>query len=388
MSYRKIPYAKHPFRGNVGPEDEQDGIGRRANVSCLGCGEPLAHRRPSRDGSRSAHYAHLPDSQADIARCFESAIHARVKDLLASITGTMWLPDWHGTAVSFSPIHGQTEVSVATPRGTNRHADVVLTNELGQRLVVEVWYRHRMEVDAIDDYRAARLPVLELRISDDDIELSRRSLKNHLRTDAQWLVRPFEPFACEEPPRSDVESYLVMRSREFQSRGLDGKWERHKGGLIARIIESGWEEAPEVTYQIEKEGEWLLEWENYWRGYPHEFLDRAAQLFKDVETCLGASGSHPVTSMDQHYSQGDSSWSSTTAVPGIRINAWRRLGPEWHYRLGPIESSFPFEIPFYTVRGIRQYNRHYKACADAERWGRVFQEVQKRWTGRHHGFWK
>ena len=232
------------------------------------------------------------------------------------------------------------------------------------------------------------MPVLELRISDDDIELSRRSLKNHLRTDAQWLVRPFEPFACEEPPRSDVESYLVMRSREFQSRGLDGKWERHKGGLIARIIESGWEEAPGVTYQIEKEGEWLLEWENYWRGYPHEFLDRAAQLFKDVETCLGASGSHPVTSMDQHYSQGDSSWSSTTAVPGIRINAWRRLGPEWHYRLGPIESSFPFEIPFYTVRGIRQYNRHYKACADAERWGRVFQEVQKRWTGRHHGFWK
>ena len=212
MSYRKIPYAKHPTRGNIGPEDEQDGIGRRANVSCIGCGERLAHRRPSRDGRRSAHYAHLPDSQANIARCFESAVHARVKDRLAAITGTVRSPDRHGTAISFSPTHGDTEVSVATPRGTNRHADVVLTNKLGQRLAAEVWYRHRTEVDAIEDHRAALLPALELRISDDDIDLSGRGLKDQLQADAQWLVRPFQPFACEEAPRSDVESYLVMRA--------------------------------------------------------------------------------------------------------------------------------------------------------------------------------
>ena len=111
-------------------------------------------------------------------------------------------------------------------------------------------------------------------------------------------------------------------------------------------------------------------------------------LFKDVEMCLGASRPHPTTSMDQHYSQGDSSWSSTTAVPGIRITAWRRLGTEWDYRLGPIESSYPLEIPFYSVRGIQTYNRHYKALADAERWARVFQEVQKRWKGRHREVWK
>ena len=257
MSYRKIPYAKHTTRGNIGPGDEQDGIGRRANVVCLGCGERLAHRRPTRDGRRSAHYAHLPDSQANIARCFESAVHARVKDQRASITGTVRLPDWHGTAISFSPTHGDTEVSVATPRGTNRHADAVLTNELHQRLAVEVWYRHRTEVDAIEDYRAARLPVLELRIFDDDIDLSGRGLKDHLKTDAQWLVRRFEPFACEEPPRSDVDSHLVMRGRGVQ--GRDGRWERRSGDLIARIIESGWEETPEVTYQIEKERDSVLE---------------------------------------------------------------------------------------------------------------------------------
>ena len=184
MSYRKIPYAKHPTRGNIGPEAEQDGVGLEANVSCLGCDEPLVHRRPSRDVRRSAHYAHLPDSQADIARCFESAVHARTKDQLASIRGIVRLPDWYGTAIRFSTAHGQTEVSVPTPRGTYRHVDVLLSNEQGQRLAVEVWYRHRTEDDAIDDYRAARLPVLELRISDGGIYGSGLDLKDLLQAHA------------------------------------------------------------------------------------------------------------------------------------------------------------------------------------------------------------
>ena len=223
MSFRRIPYAKHPTRGNIGPEAEQDGVGRKANVSCLGCDESLVHRRPSRDGGRCAHYAHLPDNQADIASCCESAVHARTKDQLASIRGIVRLPDWYGTAIRFSPTHGQAEVSVPTPRGTHRHVDVLLSNEQGQPLAVEVWYRHRTEDDAIDDYRAARLPVLELRISDDDIYGSSLDLKDLLQTDARWLVEPFEPFVCEDPPMFEVESYLVMRSRGFQRRGLDGR---------------------------------------------------------------------------------------------------------------------------------------------------------------------
>ena len=89
--------------------------------------------------------------------------------MLASTTGTTWLPDWYGTAISFSPTHGQTEVSVPTPRGTYRHADVLLSNEQGQRLAVEVWFKHRTDDDAIDDCRVARLPALELRISDGGI---------------------------------------------------------------------------------------------------------------------------------------------------------------------------------------------------------------------------
>ena len=51
----------------------------------------------------------------------------------------------------------------------------------------------------------------------------------------------------------------VEDARGFQRRGLNGRWEHHKGDLIARIIEAGWVEAQEVTYQIEKEGEWVLE---------------------------------------------------------------------------------------------------------------------------------
>ena len=304
MSYRQIPYAKHATRGNIGPEDEQDGIGRRANVSCLGCDEPLAHRRRSWDGRRSAHYAHLPASQADIAKCFESAVHAKTKDQLASIRETVKLPDWYGTPINFSPTHGQTEVSVPTPRGTSRHADVVLTNEQGQRLAVEVWYRHRTEVEAVDDYRAARLPILELRISDSDLYGSSRNLKEGLRADARWLVQPFEPFSCDDPPKSEVESYLKMRSRGFQRRHFARAWEHRRGDLMARIMEDSWEDTPAVTYQIENEGEWVLEWENHWRLYPHEFLDRAALLFKDVEANLNATRPHTTASADQHYRRG------------------------------------------------------------------------------------
>ena len=220
MSDRKIPYAKHPPRGNIGPEAKQDGIGRKANVSCIGCDEPLEHRRTSWDGKRRAHYAHQRDSQADIVRCFESAVHARTKDLLAAISGAVRLPSWCGTITTFSPAYGETEVSVATPRGTSRQADVVFTNDLGQRLAVEVWYRHRTETDAVDDCRMAQLPVLELRIADDDLDISGHDLKDRLQTDGRWLVEPFEPFACDEPPSSDVEVYLIMRSRGFRSRGL------------------------------------------------------------------------------------------------------------------------------------------------------------------------
>ena len=131
----------------------------------------------------------------------------------------------------------------------------------------------------------------------------------------------------------------------------------------------------------------MLEWDNSWRCDSHEFLDRGALLFKDVEMCLETTRPRPMASTDRHYRQGDSSWSSTTAVPGIRINAWRRLGPEWYYRLGPVESSLPIQIPFYSVRGLRQYNRHYKALSDAEHWARVFQDVHKRWGERHDGIW-
>lgn len=133
-----IPYARHESRGNISPGVEQDGIGRRANVTCLGCGEPLEHRRSSRDGKRRAHYAHQRESQADIARCLESAIHFMMKDSLATLRVPLTLPGWPGTRSSFTPIGGETEVTVPTIQGTQRYAAVVLTNSIGQQLVIEV----------------------------------------------------------------------------------------------------------------------------------------------------------------------------------------------------------------------------------------------------------
>lgn len=218
-------------------------MGRRANVTCLGCDEPLEHRRRSRDGKRRAHYAHQRDTQADIARCLESAIHFRTKDLLATLRGTLTLPNWHGTHISFTPVRGETEVSVQTPRGTQRSADVVLTNSAGQQLIVEVWYEHRKEVEAVEDYRDARLPAVELPVSDDDHDVSPEDLRSLLRERAKWIVEPYEPFESDTPPRSQLpQSHLRARiSHEaMQRRGfkLEGQvWERHQSSLTARIID-------------------------------------------------------------------------------------------------------------------------------------------------------
>ena len=190
MSLLAIPYAKHPTRGNISPDDKQDGKGRKANVICLGCAEPLIHRRRSKDGRRRAHYAHEAASQADVAKCIESAVHAKIKDMIATLSGTLRLPEWHGWPITFTPIRGTTEAPVPTPRMTSREADVLFSNSMGQSLAVEVWYEHRKEPEVIDDYRHAQLPALELRVTGDDHNISVAELRSILRTRSKWIVEP------------------------------------------------------------------------------------------------------------------------------------------------------------------------------------------------------
>ena len=55
---------------------------------------------------------------------------------------------------------------------TRRRVDVVLYNEIGQRLAIEVWYKHRKEDAVIEEYKALQLPTLEMRVSEDDGDLS------------------------------------------------------------------------------------------------------------------------------------------------------------------------------------------------------------------------
>ena len=367
-----IPYAKHKSLGNISPAAEQDGVGRKANVTCLGCGEPLEHRRRSRDGKRRAHYAHQRDTQADIAMCLESAIHFRTKDMLATLQGTLTLPSWHGTRIGFTPIHGETEVRIPTMRGTQRFADVVLTNSIGQQLVIEVWYEHRKEVEAVEDYRHARMPALELPVSDDDHDVSSQDLKSLLRQRAEWIVEPFEPFASEKPPYSNLlSSHLRARisSEAMERRGFkleNQVWERCQSGLIARISDVD-SYAESVAFEIVKEREWRLKVEGDWE-YPEDALDLGARLFKQVENHLKLFHTGPgIVDWKQHYRptrNEKGNWTSTTAVPGLRITLFR----DWTWR-------YCIDANGYQVYSEQEFDNPVKARRPAELWARVFQRV-------------
>lgn len=179
MAKLAIPYARHSSGRNVNPQEKQDGIGRRANVSCFGCRESLEHRRASKDRRRRAHYAHSRGSMADVKKCVETAIHMRTKDMLADTSGTtLKLPQWHDTCIQFMPVSGETEVDVGVG---NRKADIVLHNSLGQRLAIEVWFSNRKTDEAIVDYREAGLPTIEFRVSEDDSNASVGDLVERLQ---------------------------------------------------------------------------------------------------------------------------------------------------------------------------------------------------------------
>lgn len=165
MNELTIPFASHTTRGIVAPDDEQDGRGLKANVTCLNpdCRMQLVHRRASRDGKR-AHFAHQSDP-ADFARCWESAVHAKIKTQLSSLREILFLPKWHGENLAFRPVCGRVEEAIPVPgKDSLRRVDVLLTNAGDQRLGIEVWYSNQKDESARRDYRAARLPVLELKV--------------------------------------------------------------------------------------------------------------------------------------------------------------------------------------------------------------------------------
>ena len=210
-----IPYALHRTRGRISPTDEQDGVGRKANVSCLGCNEELEHRRASRNGRR-AHYAHRAGSQAEVSSCRETAIHLRAKDLLASVKyQVVTLPPWYTGQCDVLP-------TIQVADGTTEHrigerwVDVLWLNEQIQQLAIEVHRSNRKDEDYATDVRQWGLAVIELTVTDEDDAVDVEELLERLR-ESEWVSKPAEPFHSDDPSQSRLPtSYLESRHRHLQ----------------------------------------------------------------------------------------------------------------------------------------------------------------------------
>ncbi len=333
-----IPYGKHPTRGNISPDDDQDGVGQRCNVQCLGCKEPLEHRRKSKNGRR-AHYAHWRDSKADIAKCRETAIHMRVKDMLASkFLGFMFdLPEWHGYSMPFTPIRGDTEVRFDTAQSW-RGVDVMLWNSIGQRLAIEVFYSHRKQEDEIADYRMAKLPTIEMPVSDSDIHINERGIATRIKQ-SEWIVDPFEPFECSDPPMSSMTPfwYRGFRNAVMKTFDIDNdrhpveiKYQRTIGDLTCWIIKGT--ETPHY-YLISKKYEWLIfcDQPQYSLSQTDELLDHAAKSFKYIQTALKSRkpALSPLRKYDRYYKEWD--FHSTSVVADVAIMLSEVWSPNHQY---------------------------------------------------------
>lgn len=122
-----------------------------------------------------------------------------------------------------------------------------------------------------------------------------------------------------------------------------------------------------MQFEILKEGEWRLTVSGDWE-YPEEALDPGARLFKQVEGRLGLFHSGPrIVDWHQHYRPTRNergNWTSTTAVPGLRITLFRN----WAWRYCIAANGF-------QVYSEREFVSPVKVCRPAELWARVFRGV-------------
>ena len=411
MNKLTIPYAEHPTRGIVTPDDEQDGRGLKANVTCLNpdCRAPLVHRKASIDGKR-AHFAHR-SVPADFEKCWESAVHANIKTQLAALREILSLPRWHGEYLPFRPICGHAEVDISIPRKSSpRRIDVLLTNAGGQRLGIEVWYSNRKDESVRLDYRAARLSVLELRVADEHWDVTKEDLQEMLLEDARWLVRPFEPFHQDSPqvsilPESFYESRLAYSEHLSVEQAMSDAgfnpgpqcWEKHWRGFVARFTDANigqavspdmtWKPVPGSRFQIERPQDWVLEVDASW-DWPNKGLDSCREFFRAVvEACASDQSDFRPVDWNGHYKgpSRSSLYTSTTAMSGLLISVdergnWSLKGNGYTCR--NIEHP---EVPVYlrgqaklrtSIRGeVPMKHRPGETRKVAERWGKILQKV-------------
>ena len=411
MNKLAIPYAEHRTRGIVTPDDEQDGTGLRANVTCLNpdCRASLVHRRASID-RRRAHFAHR-SVPGDFEKCWESAVHANIKTQLAALREILHLPRWHGESLSFRPVCGHVEEAVSIPeKSTPRRIDVLLTNAGGQCLGIEVWYSNRKDEAIRLDYRAARLSVLELRVADEHWDMTREDLKEMLLEDARWLVRPFEPFHQDSSlvsvlPESFYEGRLAYSERLSVEQTMTDAgfkrcpqcWQKDWRGFVGRFTDANigravspdmtWKPVPGSRFQIERPRDWVLEVDTKW-DWPNEGLDSCSEFFRAVvEACVSDQSDFRAVDWNGHYKGPSRSglYTSATAVSGLSITVdyrgnWSLKGNGYTCR--NIEHP---EVPVY-LRGQAKLRAGIRGEAPvklrpgetrkvAERWGKILQKV-------------
>ena len=263
--------------------------------------------------------------------------------------------------VVFSPSYSKTEVTIQTPLGTHRRADVLLANRIGQRLAVEVYYRHPKdrhpkEVDTIAAYRMAQIPVLELQINDDDSDITSVDLMAMFQTRAKWLVRPFEPFESELPPQTDLpEEYMQRRCMLMKGweccRGLtelrqnldldvrpehgDGEFwafRTPESQLIACIAPAPTKDT-EFPFKILGDS-WELSVGRYWDSPFAVFSDHMPKaLFRDISRRVANLNQTRLSNWDEHYRRTKKgNWTSSTAVDGFRITLFRSTYSWWDWK--------------------------------------------------------
>lgn len=193
----KVPFGRKGDR-LVAPTDALP-HGLECRCTCPGCGAKLVLK----EGGRRRHFAHHNATGSD--GCVESAIHAAAKQVLID-HGNLVVPE-----VSF-------EVSATTSNGVLlREVDVLSAQRrirfdrtvaevkiddlrpdvVGYRgdrqLLVEMYFRHRVDNDKRDKLRKLGLPALEIDLSDldqlDDFEAVKQRVLENVEH-KEWLVYP------------------------------------------------------------------------------------------------------------------------------------------------------------------------------------------------------
>ena len=265
MGILKIPFGRHEEYGIVSPSDERLEQGLRCGVTCVECEGELVRADGPILVTHFRHYSTVSNEN----HCTESAVHARAKYLLSQAKGRILrLPNYilpirlprTYTSPPYSlplidveideqiDVQYQTdfrvemsdiEVTQTIHNRKKRRPDVILENELGQNVAVEIRVTNAKEQDYIDDMNRLRIPVVEIEI-DRETEYNMEQLIDKIAR-LQWLVEPKEPLQNANPKPIDMG---IAGSQGSGERGgwavvfkdCDAKYIRMSGAVPAKRL--------------------------------------------------------------------------------------------------------------------------------------------------------